>query len=401
MKTHSAFWLVLALWGAGLGAAAQFGKIGVIFDLAPGLYPGAGPLALGLFVSVVGVPGLIFGTTAGLLVQGAGYRRVLVVALLAGAVLSLVESLFPPLPVMLALRVLEGLSHLAIVIAAPVMIAQTAPPARLGLAMALWSTFFAFTFTALALLGRPLADAAGPGALLLAHAGWMAAFAALLWRMLPADPPRPRTPLFPGGVLRAHLAIYASPFIAAPATGFVCYTATYVALLTLLPPLAGEGLHAVMASLLPLVSIAGSLTLGVWLMGRLGAVRVVMLGFALAVIGAAALWLGWPSEALRLGASLWIGAALGLVQGASFAAVPALNASAGDRTLAAGAIAQLGNVGTTLGTPLLSALILAHGVMAVPAFVALCSATGIALHLVQGWRRGRQTRSIAPPPACQ
>jgi predicted MFS family arabinose efflux permease len=156
-----------------------------------------------------------------------------------------------------------------------------------------------------------------------------------------------------------------------------------------------------MASLLPLVSIAGSLTLGVWLMGRLGAVRVVMLGFALAVIGATALWLGWPSEALLLGASLWIGAALGLVQGASFAAVPALNASAGDRTLAAGAIAQLGNVGTTLGTPLLSALILAHGVMAVPAFVALCSATGIALHLVQSWRRGRQTRSIAPPPACQ
>lgn len=387
MKTTSPLWVVLALWGAGLGAAAQFGKISVIYDLMAGPYPLAGPLALGLLVSIVGFPGLIFGTTAGILVQGLGWRRVLVSALLAGAGLSALQALLPPLPVMLALRVFEGFSHLAIVVAAPVLIAQTAPVARQGLAMTLWSSFFAVTYTLLALFGRPLAEGAGPSALLLAHAGWMLGFAALLWRILPADP-APRLPgLSLPGLLRDHGTIYASPRIAAPALGFVCYTITYVALLTLLPTLSGARLQPLLASLLPLVSIMVSLSLGVWLLGRIGAVRAVILGFALALIGGFGLALGWGQFVPQLVASLWIGGALGLVQGASFAAIPALNPDPADRARAAGAIAQLGNVGTTLGTPLLSALVAAQGVMAVPAFVGLFAAVGIALHLWLARRR--------------
>ena len=100
MKPVSSFWIVLALWGAGLGAAAQFGKISIIFDQASLIYPAAGPLALGLFVSIVGIPGLVFGTTAGLMVRGLGWRRVLVGALGLGAVLSALQALLPPLPVM-------------------------------------------------------------------------------------------------------------------------------------------------------------------------------------------------------------------------------------------------------------------------------------------------------------
>ena len=107
MKTTSPLWLVLALWGAGLGAAAQFGKISIIFGQAGAIYPLAGPLALGLFVSIVGFPGLILGTTAGLWVQGLGWRRVLMAALTLGAGLSAVQALFPPLPILLALRGLE------------------------------------------------------------------------------------------------------------------------------------------------------------------------------------------------------------------------------------------------------------------------------------------------------
>ena len=97
--------------------------------------------------------------------------------------------------------------------------------------------------------------------------------------------------------------------------------------------------------------------------------------------------LGWGSFGPQLAASLWIGGALGLVQGASFAAIPALNPEPGARAQAAGAIAQLGNVGTTLGTPLLGALIAGHGAMAVPVFVSLFAVLGIALHLAQAARR--------------
>lgn len=387
MKPVSSFWIVLALWGAGLGAAAQFGKISIIFDQASLIYPAAGPLALGLFVSIVGIPGLVFGTTAGLMVRGLGWRRVLVGALGLGAVLSALQALLPPLPVMLALRVLEGFSHLAVVVAAPVLIAQVAPVARQGLAMTLWSTFFAVTYTALALLAPPVLAVAGPMGLLLLHAIWMAGFALLLAALLPSDPPALLPPLSPRALLRDHRAIYASPYMAAPAMGFVCYTITYVALLTLLPPLSGAGMQAVLAMLLPLVSIAVSLSIGVWLLGRVGAVGTVIAGFVAALLGAAGLALGWGAFWPQLLASLWIGGGLGLVQGASFAAIPVLNESASDRAQAAGAIAQLGNLGTTLGTPLLGALVASHGASAVPVFVSLFAVLGIGLHLWQARRR--------------
>ncbi|EEW25783.1 MFS transporter [Rhodobacter ferrooxidans] len=383
----SGFWLVLALWGAGLGAAAQFGKVVVIYDLMARQYPAAAATSLGLLVSMVGFVGLVFGTTAGLLVQRAGYRRVLVAALGFGAVLSLVQAPMLPLPLMLALRLAEGASHLAIVVAAPVLIAQIAPLARQGLAMTLWSSFFGVTFALMAWAGRPLAEAFGPGALFAAHAAYMALFAALLWLMLPRDVPQEAKPLSLKEIIRQHGVIYASPRLAAPALGFFCYTITYVALLTLLPVFAGAPHQVLLAAAMPLVSIAVSLTLGVWLLRRMTAVSAVMLGYAVALAAAAALWLGWQNPPLMLTASLTLAAALGLVQGASFASIPQLNASGADRARAAGAVAQLGNLGTTSGTPMLSALILAHGISGLAGFVLLFSALGIALHLINAARR--------------
>mgnify|MGYP001803594219 FL=1 len=60
--------LVLALWGAGLGAAAQYGKFSAIFDRLPGLYPEAGA-ALGFIVSIVGLLGIVFGVAEVLMVE--------------------------------------------------------------------------------------------------------------------------------------------------------------------------------------------------------------------------------------------------------------------------------------------------------------------------------------------
>ena len=66
---------VLAIWLAGLGSAAQFGKLSVAFDLMAARYPEQGAAGIGLIVSIVGIVGLIFGTTAGLLVARIGPRR--------------------------------------------------------------------------------------------------------------------------------------------------------------------------------------------------------------------------------------------------------------------------------------------------------------------------------------
>ena len=82
-------------------------------------------------------------------------------------------------------------------------------------------------------------------------------------------------------------------------------------------------------------------------------------------------------------------AALGLVQGASFTAIAELNPTAAARAEANGAVAQMGNLGNTLGTPLLVAAVAAGGPAGLTAFVVACFAAGIAIHLRLAARRAR------------
>ena len=383
MRPFPPMLLVLLLWLAGLGAAAQFGKISILFETLRSTYGGQGEVALGLVVSIVGMVGLIFGTTAGLLVARIGPRRAIVAALAAGAAMSALQSLMPAYPLMLASRIIEGASHLAIVVVGPTMIATLAPEDRRPLAMTLWSSFFGVTYAILALIGPH----AGPTSLFLGHAGYMAALAAILALTLPPDPKGQALPM--GNLIAQHAQIYASPRLSAPAMGFCCYTFLYVAILTLLPPETPETHRALIAAGMPLVSIAVSLTLGVWLLGRMSAVRLVQAGYAVAIPGFLLLWLAWGQGVGMVVGGFLLSAALGIVQGASFAAIPELNLTADDRARAAGAVAQLGNLGTTTGTPVLAALLATSGPAGLAATAVLLCSLGIAIHALQRARRQR------------
>ncbi|TGD45206.1 MFS transporter [Pseudotabrizicola sediminis] len=378
---------VLAIWAAGLGAAAQFGKISVLFEALAEQYVGASPVALGLIVSIVGIVGLVFGTTAGMFVARIGPRRAIVAALAMGAAMSALQSLGLSYPVMIASRVIEGVSHLAIVVVGPTLIAGLAAERYRGLAMTLWSSFFGVTYAVLALAAPPLLVAYGAAGVYVAHALWMAGMALCLALVLPGDPAAPQGAQ--RGVLAQHVAIYASPRLSAPAMGFFCYTFLYVAVLTLVPPDVPLAQRAFAAAGMPLISIALSLTLGVWLLGRMSAVRVVQGGYLAAVPGFVLLALFWGQGAGMVAGALWVAAALGIVQGASFAAIPELNATPEDRAQAAGAIAQLGNLGTTTGTPVLAALLIGAGPWGLALVAGFACAMGIGLHAVQARRRAR------------
>ncbi len=377
--------LVVLIWLAGLGAAAQFGKISVLFNELRGIYGAAGDVGLGFIVSITGVVGLVFGTTAGLLVAGFGARRTLVGALLLGAGVSLLEMSLPPYPLMLLARVLEGVSHLAIVVIGPVLIANTAPERLRPFAMTLWASFFGVTYAVLAVIAPGVVQFGGPAALFAGHALWMVLLAVLLWRALPADPPR--RPVRLNGLLAQHLRIYASPYIAAPAMGFCCYTFLYVAMLTLLPPATPEAQRAIMGAGMPLFSIVISLTLGVWMLNHIPAVRLVQLGFLVAIPGFVLLALVWGQGWGMVIAGFWLSGALGVVQGASFASVPELNPGAEGRSESSGAIAQLGNLGTATGTPVLAAVLAAMGPVALVVLAVLFCGIGITVHSLQIRRR--------------
>ena len=139
----------------------------------------------------------------------------------------------------------------------------------------------------------------------------------------------------------------------------------------------------------PLVSIVFSLTVGVWALKRVAAFRLVQLGFAAAIVASLGLWIAWGTGAVEAAFALALAASLGIVQGASFASIPQLNASPPDRARAAGAIAQLGNLGTATGTPMLTLIMAQSGATGLAMFLIGFSGLGIAVHWVQARRRAR------------
>jgi len=382
MQDRTNFPMIFALWGAGLGAAGQYAKISVIFDKLESIYPNAAS-ALGFIVSLVGLVGILFGVVAGLLVAHIRFRRALLWALWTGAAMSLFQSLFPPLPWMLLSRAIEGMSHLTIVVAAPTLIAQLSARRHRGLTLSLWSTFFGVAFTLLVALGLPLVESQGLASLFVAHAIWMASFAIVLSLTLKRlEIPSPDA-LSPGRIFRDHIAIYRSPLIAAPGVGWLFYTFCFLAILTILPPYIAPEWRAWVLGSMPLVSIAVSMTVGVAAMRVLTAVQVIQVGFLLCIL--ALIWLlyvpGGPVACLALAA------ALGLIQGASFAAVPQLNETASAQAQANGAMAQMGNLGNTLGTPALLFVLGVAGYRGLIWASLLVFAAGFAVHAWMAWRR--------------
>ncbi len=350
------FALVFLIWGAGLGSAAQYGKVSVIFEDLGRIYPEA-ESALGFAVSLVGFVGILLGVAAGVLVGRVGFRTALVVGLLAGGLISFYQALLPDLPMFLASRIVEGLSHLAIVVAAPTLISLISSDEHRGFTLTLWGTFFGVAYTVLVWAGVPLSNWLGVPALFVAHGVYMVVFSALLSARLPRSLGERPDPISVAAILRRHVSIYRSPFTSAPGIGWLFYTLSFVSTLTLLPPFIDPEIRLAIIGALPLVSIISSLVIGVRLLKYVSPVGVMQIGFSAAAGCALALMIapGQPVLCLLLAASL------GLVQGAGFAAVPDLNASAEDRAQANGALAQTGNIGNTIGTPLLLAIIAATG----------------------------------------
>ncbi|MEP5730918.1 MAG: MFS transporter [Sulfitobacter sp.] len=380
MEQRTPIGLVLLLWGAGLGAAAQYGKMSVVFDLLPGAYPEAGA-AVGWLVSLVGFVGILFGVAAGVLVARIRYRRALLGALWVGAAVSLAQALMLPLPWMLGLRVIEGASHLGIVVATPTLIAQLCAPKDRGFALTLWGTFFGVAFAVLAAVGRPLALNLGLPALFLAHGAYLAAFAVILNARLRALPQEEAQPAFSFvQILRDHKTLYQSPFLSAPAAGWLFYTFSFVSILTVIPPFIAPEWRAIVMTSMPLMSIVISMTLGVRLLAYMSAVRIVQLGFITSALCMIWLWIA-PGSPL---ACLSLAGAMGLIQGASFAAVPQLNDTPDTQAKANGAMAQMGNIGNTLGTPVMAFALVAQGYAALPLLAGAAFVLGLLVHLILG-----------------
>ena len=366
---------ILLLWCAGFMAAAQFAKIAVPFPEVAALFPVSDAKA-GLLLSSTSLVAAVFGFWSGALAMRIGPGRLLFCGLFFGGLLSLAQATPLPFSWMLASRVAEGAAHLFIIVAAPVLIARITPPRLQAASMSFWSTFFTATFAIVAWIGLPFVAQYGPRSLFLAHGIATLLVLAALALVLKRDPAwQPSIEGRPGTLQRPAdpVCLGRKARIAAPGIGWFFYTFTFVAVVAILPAILPPEIRTGATSILPLLGIAVSLTLGPVLLRFVSGLWVASLGFVLAVSAIAAVGMG----AGLVTCVFVVFAASGLIQCGSFAAVPELNGSSGDQALALGIIAQAGNLGNLIGTPILLALAEAGGVSALLSLTAVLYAVAV------------------------
>ncbi|MGB0800019.1 MAG: hypothetical protein ACPGRD_11950, partial [Planktomarina sp.] len=172
---------------------------------------------------------------------------------------------------------------------------------------------------------------------------------------------------------KLHGVVYGAPRLCAPAIGFVFYTFLYVALLTFLPKILGDGR---LGQILPLISLIGTMLTGV--AGRyLRTDQLSRVGFLTVIASAVLMMIGLEVAVYPLFFCF------GIVPAAQFGMIPELNETQGDRAKAAGAIAQLGNIGTVAGTPVFAVILMMFGANALLWTIVVVSAIGLtAVHLL-------------------
>lgn len=372
------------LWFAGLGAATQFAKIAVPFADVASLYPENAD-TVGWLLSIVSLIGVVLGAVSGAIAGRIGPSRLLLSGLFLGACVSLFQATLPGFSLMLVSRLIEGLSHLAIVVAAPTIIAQITTGRARSVAMVLWSAFFGVAFALNAWIGLPIVWQFGLPTYFATHGILMllitGAIATCRLNVVPGPPAAFDWSLT--AVIGAHTRTYRSAFISAPAIGWFFYTLTFVSLLAILPGRLPENLSASVSGLMPLAGIVLSWLAVPTLLSFMSCVSVVVLGFGLGIVAIIGAFLGLPLAIVCVA----LFAVLGLVQGGSFAAVPELNETAEAQALSYGAMAQMGNAGNLLGTPVLLAILWRGGEGAMFATVVGFYVAAVAAHLWLSRRR--------------
>lgn len=341
--------LVALLFVAGLFASAQFAKIALTLGPLADVYPDWSAW-LPATVSAISLSGILFATIAGEIVARLGVRRVLLAGLVCSAGVSFAEALLPPFPWFLGLRLAEGLAHLSLVVAAPTAMAAMSSDRDRPVVMGLWGTFFGVGFALAALAVPPLVASGGTAAVFAAHGAGLALLAGALWWRLPRIAASPVRGAGGAGIVARHLAIYRTLHIVAPALLFFWHTVMFLGLLTFVPRFIGEG----MSPVLPLVALIGTMGAG-YLARHAPPMTIGSAGFAVSLVLALALVI--VPDGMKIWVSLPLFVALGIAPGAAFAAVPALNRETADQARANGALAQLGNVGTALSTPVVAATV--------------------------------------------
>jgi hypothetical protein len=276
------------------------------------------------------------------------------------------------------------------------LLPRVVAPGRRAIVIGLWGTFFSVAFLFAGVFGLPLLNALGLRALFGAHAAIVAALALSARAFVPADRPRPAPAPHapPRSLIAAHIDVYADLRTSTPALCFLCYTGMYLALQTLTPELVAPGERAWLTVGMPFVSVTTTLCAAALAQRGVSPFRLAASAFAATALVSLllhlALALGLDLVPLGLGRMAFVS----LLPGAVYPMIPLLCPTPPLQARAYGAIAQLGNVGSTLGPPLFAASLSLAGPLGMLAPTLALSLAGATIALWAGRRFTAASRAL-------
>ncbi|GKX33642.1 MAG: MFS transporter [Rhizobiaceae bacterium MnEN-MB40S] len=361
---------------AGFYAGGQLGKIAPVVLLLREqhgyslTYLGWLTSLIGLFVAVAALP-------VAFAIRHYGVR----LSLNAGALLLFVGALFlwPTTDQFLALfaRGIEAVGYVLVVIAAPAVLNDIAPERLKAPALAIWGGFVPIGYALANYQAAAVLPGFGLSGFYLSMALGYGLFGVLSGVLL-STLPRAQ-PIAPAAeTTQARGGLPARAYWLAGAFGF--YVIASLPLFTFLPTYIGllDDRLALSAAAIALFVPVGNIGTGFLVVGRLRSHTASLTMFALVALalGTAAIFL-LDAPSVKLAGAILFSLASGVVGSAVFATLPAIVRDGQSASIAMGAIAQTGGVGTVIGPPIAGFVIEAFGWPGLSIYVVIVCLLGV------------------------
>lgn len=352
---------VVLVFGAGVLSACQLGKTpmalaAIQHDLDLGIAMAS------VLVSAFALIGAIGGTPIGLILERTGPKRVIFAGLTMQTLGSAGSAIAQSIELLLAMRALEGLGFLAVVVSAPQLIHAMAPRKGLERAMSLWATSMPVGMTVI-MFCSPLADALQWRGFWLLNAMVLSAYALIFAHVmgLPQGVSSDRPIL---ANLKAT-ATTSGPW--ALAALFGTFSCVFFSVFSLLPLLMMTrfGIDAQTSNTLSGAAIAasafGNIACGRLMARGVTARRTAMIGFATMATCALGLFTGSTGLASVIALAGILSFASGFIPVVVFREAPAQTVDSGLAGITIGMAMQGNNIGLLIGPAVAGSLFSAFG----------------------------------------
>ncbi len=361
-------WTVVALiLCAGIVCAMQVGKVPpALLDLRADL--ALGMVTAGLAGSIFNAMAATLGVVAGLVADGIGHRRIVLIGLACLAIGSLLGSLAQDGTWLLATRLVEGIGFVVIIVAAPGLIVRAARGRDQRLAFGMWGSFMPIGITLMMLASPVVLAAVDWRGLWVMNAAIAALFVVVLalgirdGRQASTTGPAPRPTSW-----RGVLQVISRPGPWLLAGCFAAYSTQWSAVMTWLPTFLIEtqgrstAAAALLSALVVLVNAPGNLLGGVLLHRDVPRWLIVALatgGMGLLAMG---IYAGAVPDTLKYGLALAFSFLGGMVPAVVIAGAPVHAPTPALVATTNGLSIQGANFGNLIGPPALAAFVAGMG----------------------------------------